>query len=106
VSTLSSISPVLDRLADLARDDTQFVSEPVSPASSLLWALAGTRSEKTTGPAPSAPPRPMTRCSPDPLDQLTKPGNQHIPPRRTRANVAHARRDLHSHDDVFAVFGI
>jgi hypothetical protein len=23
-----------------------------------------------------------------------------------RANIAHARRDLHSHDDVFAVFGI
>lgn len=23
-----------------------------------------------------------------------------------RANIAHARRDLHSHDDAFAVFGI
>jgi hypothetical protein len=23
-----------------------------------------------------------------------------------RTNTAHARRDLHNHDDVFAVFGI
>jgi hypothetical protein len=38
--------------------------------------------------------------------RLKKLGDQHIPPRRTRANIAHARRDLHSHDDVFAVFGI
>jgi predicted transposase YbfD/YdcC len=39
VSTLSSISPALDRLADLARRDTQLVSEQASPASSLVMRL-------------------------------------------------------------------
>jgi hypothetical protein len=40
VSIFSSIGPGLDQLAVLARHDTQLVSDPASPASSLLVRLS------------------------------------------------------------------
>ncbi|GAA2532006.1 ISAs1 family transposase [Pilimelia columellifera] len=59
-----------------------------------------TRRDLPRGPLPA-----QNRHRPTSPGQLPQPGPQNLPP-RGRANIAHARRDLHDRTDTFAVYGI